>query len=162
MKRVKINVFTLSSFLLLLVVFFPLTIEWTKNKVNAENRLLLTQSLPPVPGVGPTVCVANCGGNDNPTVSGSNGNLGDFCRHESDCKSGLFCAATQACATGCNACNGSSVTTCQQEGAVSKCILKGGACSIAQGRFCCRGLICVSRVIGNGRVESRCRRSCRW
>ena len=159
MKKAKTNIYALSNFLLLLALLFSLTNLEAKSKVSVEDRVLLAQSLPPVPGVGPTVCVANCGGNTNPTVSGSNGDIGDFCRVESDCKSGLSCSATRACADGCMACTGSSVTTCQ--GSASLCGLKGRECSINQGRFCCRGLICVSQVIGNGRIVSRCRRSCR-
>ncbi len=121
--------------------------------------LAFAQMLAPIPGVGPTVCAANCGGNNNPTVSGSTGDIGSFCRYESDCKSGLSCVATRACPTGCMACTGSSVTTCQES--LSLCVFRGRECSNAQGPFCCRGLICVSQVIGNGRIESRCRRSCR-
>lgn len=147
MKKVKINIYTLSSFLL--VLFFFQTSVWSNSKVNAKDRILLTQSLAPIPGVGPTVCVSNCGGNNNPTVSDSEGGLGEFCRFESDCNAGLRCVSTFACAAGCVGCNGSTVTTCQMS--ASLCAFKTRRCSIAQGRFCCRGLACVG---------GRCRRAC--
>lgn len=156
-KKAKINIYTLSNFLLLLVLFFFLTSVWAKSKVSAEDRLLLTQSLAPIPGVGPTVCVSNCGGNTNPTVSGSGGGIGSFCRVESDCNSGLRCVPTFACAAGCVACNGSSVTTCQRS--ASSCAFKNRRCSIAQGRFCCRGLTCVNEVV-NAMIVPRCKQAC--
>ncbi len=138
---------TRSFFILLLFFLFLLPLH------------LFAQSLAPIPGVGPTVCAANCDGNTNPTIAGSSEGIGDFCRVESDCKSGLRCVPTRACAAGCIACNGSSATTCQR--LASSCIFRGKECSIAQGRFCCRGLTCISEVVGNGRVVSRCKRSCR-
>ena len=142
MKKAKINIRTLSNFLLLLTLLFSLT----NLEVKSEPS---NQTLAPIPGVGPTVCVSNCGGNDNPTVSDSEGGLGEFCRVESDCKLGLRCVPTRACAAGCVACNGSTVTTCQRS--TSSCGFKNRRCSIAQGRFCCRGFTCVG---------FRCRRAC--
>ena len=157
MKKAKTKIYTLSNFLLLLVLFFFLTNVGAKSKVSVEDEILPAQTLAPIPGTGPTVCVANCGGNTNSTVSGSNGGIGDFCRVESDCKSGLSCVATRACAAGCVACNGSSVTTCQ--GSASLCAFRNRRCSIAEGRFCCRGLTCINQVIGN-MIVSSCRRAC--
>lgn len=151
MKKAKGN------FLLLLVLIFFLTGVWAKSKVSAKDGLLLAQSLAPIPGVGPTVCVSNCGGNENSTVSESGGGIGEFCRVESDCDSGLRCVPTFACAAGCVACNGSTVTTCQVSN--SRCGFKNRRCSIAQGRFCCRGLTCVSEVMG-GMIVSRCKQAC--
>ena len=128
MKKLKINFYKLSYFLLLLLLFFFLT-----------HGAIFAQSLAPIPGVGPTVCVSNCGGNENPTVSDSNGGIGEFCRVESDCDSGLRCVPTFACAAGCIGCTGSTVTMCQIS--TSTCGFKNRRCSIVQGRFCCRGLI---------------------
>ena len=118
---------------------------------------VFAQSLAPIPGVGPTVCVSNCGGNENPTVSDSNGGIGEFCRVESDCDSGLRCVPTFACAAGCIGCTGSTVTTCQIS--TSTCGFKNRRCSIVQGRFCCRGLTCINEVMG-AMIVSRCKRTC--